>query len=132
MPLVSHPTPSRICARCDDGVTRSLVISHDAIGRERLRCPHCDGVAKPRPAHPDDVRLPQGLVTAQMLPPLAHGQLRCQLCAKGVPFTARFCDECVPRTPSGYRFEPKLCLEPTCRRVFVPSGSRALYCEECA
>jgi hypothetical protein len=89
-------TDSLICARCDG----TMVLTPDAIGRLRKRCPKCDGVAKVR-HHPDQVLVPQTLVpvtlarlTAAALPPIEPGQLRCQRCAKAVDGLARFHDAC--------------------------------------
>jgi DNA-directed RNA polymerase subunit RPC12/RpoP len=89
--IVTRPTASTICARCDGPIT----ITKDAIGRERIRCPKCDGVSRIRP-HVDDVQLPQGLVRANVveLPPLEPGQLRCQVCAGGLNTNDRFHPEC--------------------------------------
>ncbi len=81
---------STVCARCDS----QMVVTRDAIGRERRRCPKCDGVSRIKP-HPDEVLIPQGLVRAHQLPPVAPGQLRCQRCARGVEGQARFCPSCL-------------------------------------
>lgn len=111
-PPVYVPAVSRICAGCDG----PMVISRDACGNERLRCPTCHGVSNIR-AHPDDAMLPQGLVRSDSvrvvrqvvrvevpgqverivaLPPIDAGQLRCQTCAEGVHPTRRFCTDCAP------------------------------------
>lgn len=89
--IVHRPTASTVCARCDG----SMVITRDAIGRERQRCPHCDGVSSVR-VHPDDAQLPQGLVRANVveLPRIEPGQLRCQVCARGLSTNDRFHLEC--------------------------------------
>jgi hypothetical protein len=131
---------SRICARCDG----PMVISHDAIGRERLRCPVCDGVSRIR-HHPDEVLIPQGLVPGRVLPPIRPGQLRCQGCATGVPKNARFCCSCDedrqrqknrdrsrrrPRAEGSRAqivWRPKPCR--TCGALFQPAGPNARYCE---
>lgn len=127
-PALLFAAASEICARCDG----AMVVTEDAIGRKRHRCPRCDGVAEPRPRHPDDARKPQALVPiASPLPPIGPGQLRCQLCACGVPITERFCESCAPRRGAGRHYEPKLCTEPSCGRVFIPSGPRSLYCGTC-
>jgi hypothetical protein len=91
-PIVNRPSLSMVCAGCDG----PMVITKDAIGRDRLRCPTCQGVAKPY-RHPDDAMIPQGLVRANIveLPPIQPGQLRCQVCAKGVSVNARFHRECL-------------------------------------
>jgi hypothetical protein len=83
------------CARCDG----DMVLTPDAIGRLRKRCPRCDGVSRKRVRHPDDPMLPQALVRVQApatLPAIGPGQLRCQRCARGVPVNRRFCDACRP------------------------------------
>lgn len=127
-PELLERAPSTTCARCD----RRMVVTKDAIGRERYRCPHCDGVAQSR-HHPDEVMLPQGLVRASpALPPISPGQLRCQRCAKGVEGDHRFCPGCRPgrgrdHVPRSY--QPKPCAR--CSAVFQPSGPRALFCEAC-
>lgn len=95
------------CAGCDT----PMVITRDAIGRPRKRCPKCDGVSHNR-RHPDEVLLPQGLVRAMpTLPPVLPGQLRCQRCAHGVEGRARFCADCHGKTKlkicsCGTRFRP--------------------------
>jgi hypothetical protein len=112
--VVHSPSSSMICAGCDG----PMVITKDAVGRERVRCPRCQGVAEPR-RNPNDAMVPQGLVKATgeprvirqivrvevpapppepvrivELPPIKRGQLRCQLCAYGVDPASRFCSEC--------------------------------------
>jgi hypothetical protein len=113
--LDPNPAHSMICASCDG----PMVITKDAVGRARLRCPSCQGVAKPY-RHPDDAMLPQGLVpvngapprvirevvrvevpapaiatrTVVELPPLESGHLRCQLCGVGINPHHRFCGDC--------------------------------------
>lgn len=79
------------CATC--GAT--LLITRDAIGRTRTRCPACVGVAKPH-IHPDEVFVSQTITpsAAPLLPPIKKGQLRCQVCAKGVDSKKRFCPPC--------------------------------------
>ena len=73
-----------------------LVVTHDAIGRARYRCPTCEGVAKTSYRHPDDAFMPQGLArVASALPAIRSGQLRCQGCARGVEGLLRFCPSCV-------------------------------------
>lgn len=79
-----------ICAGCSG----AMVLTPDAVGRMRLRCPTCQGVAQVR-RHPDDAMLPQGLVRTAELPLLEPGQLRCQVCAKGLSVNARFHPECL-------------------------------------
>lgn len=123
---------SMVCARCDS----RLVVTRDAIGRERRRCPKCDGVSQIRP-HPDDAMVPQGLVRANLLPPVAAGQLRCQRCACGVEGDRRFCSACsFENRSAGVRaaapnrvYAPKPCAR--CSSVFQPTGPRALFCEAC-
>jgi hypothetical protein len=134
---------SMICARCDG----QMVVTRNAVGVERVRCPRCDGVAKVR-HHPDEVLIPQGLVPASTLPPIAPGQLRCQWCARGVSGNARFCaDACrvarhrqssrrtaarKPRTDGSrahVRWKPKPCEFQGCGAPFQPSGPNSRYCE---
>jgi hypothetical protein len=121
-------TDSLICAGCDG----QMVVTKDAIGRERRRCPKCTGVATVR-RHPDEVLIPQGLVRASLLPPISAGQLRCQLCARGVDPTERFCTPCqqgrrsYARTHSVYAAKP--CHR--CTTLFQPTGPRSLFCEAC-
>lgn len=124
--------PSMVCARCDG----SMVITTDAIGRERRRCPRCDRVAPRVTVHPDEVLVPQTLVrlTASALPPVAPGQLRCQVCAKGVEGRKRFCVACTAAmtrrgTNQARVYQPKACFE--CGEIFQPSGPRSRYCERC-
>lgn len=83
---------SLICAGCDG----QMVITYDALQRPRKRCPNCDGIAAPKPPHPDQVLVPVTLasLTAIALPPVEPRQLRCQRCAKGVEGHARFHTEC--------------------------------------
>jgi hypothetical protein len=114
--LKFDPILSSVCASCDGPMERTK----DAIGRERYRCPKCQGVAKARPRHPDDAMIPQGLVPVAgtpprvlreivrvivpapappaervvELPPIRKGQLRCQLCGEGVDPAVRFCSDC--------------------------------------
>jgi len=108
-PLVHAPIRSMVCAGCSG----PMQITKDACGNERLRCPVCQGVARPH-RHPDDAMLPQGLVRADSvrvvrqivrlpapppervveLPAIQPGQLRCQVCAHGVDGDARFCADC--------------------------------------
>ena len=135
-------------AMCPKGCGSELVMKPDAIGRMRERCPKCDGVSAPRPRHPDDAMIPQGLVhLVNTLPPVAPGQLRCQRCADGVDGRARFCAACIRRAkgtgPRARRFHPprlkgtlqachyqtKVCR--TCGAVFTPTGPRALDCGAC-
>lgn len=106
------------CAGCDG----PMVITHDAIGRPRKRCPKCDGISHNR-RHPDEVLLPQGLVRAHArLPEIAAGQLRCQRCARGVEGRARFCSDCHGKT------KRKLCR---CGATFVPTRRRQFRCDGC-
>jgi hypothetical protein len=123
---------SEICARCDG----PMVAKPDAVGRIRLRCPKCDGVSPPRPRHPDDAMIPQGLVhLVGALPPVAPGQLRCQRCARGVKGDRRFCAQCrrqiISEGAARRTFKPKLCKEPSCRQLFTPTASRNDFCEDC-
>lgn len=134
-PALQFAAVSDVCARCDG----RMVITKDAIGRERHRCPFCDGVAPPRTLHPDEVLVPQTLVRATMLPPVRPGQLRCQVCAKGVEGNGRLCPEHmrvakkragqtrVARGPSLY--PPKPCK--ACSRNFQPTGPNSRYCDPC-
>ncbi len=139
-------TDSLSCARCD----RQMVITKDAVGRPRKRCPWCDGVAAVK-AHPDEVLLPQGLVRVKFaaLPPIEPGQLRCQICAHGVNPRMRFCDGCLRDRNKGswrrsYRrrgeldvvgpakartYKPRACAFPNCGATFLPTGPRGSYCE---
>jgi hypothetical protein len=115
---------SEVCARCDG----QMVTKPDAVGRPRLRCPRCDGVSAPRPRHPDDAMLPQGLVRVRVLPEVRPGQLRCQRCARGVEGTARFCAECrsvKPATGTGHA-----CAR--CGRTIPPRvGRPPKSCDDC-
>jgi hypothetical protein len=141
---------SLICARCDG----TMVLTPDAIGRLRKRCPTCDGVAKVR-HHPDQVLVPVTLasLTAVALPPIEPGQLRCQVCARSVEGDRRFCDGCAKaRNLSSWRrgyhcrttrskaaaptsagitrtYKQKPCVAPECGALFTPTGPRSLYCE---
>lgn len=122
------------CKRCGEYV----VMTPDAIGRLNERCPKCDGVAKPRRAHPDEVLVPQTLVSReQLLPSIEAGQLRCQGCARGVDPAKRFCEACArarePQrgTAAAPKYKPKQCKEPTCHQWFQPTGPRSEYCERC-
>lgn len=174
LPLVPRPGVSTICAGCDG----QMVITHDAVGNERLRCPRCHGVARPR-RHPDDAMLPQGLVRATdapvriirqvvrvevpspperivELPPIRAGQLRCQVCGRGVMNAERFCREpsCIaegqrliealrlvrvervhrrqsskPGERHPRQYASKLCAARGCNELFVPTGPAAKYCE---
>lgn len=143
MTAVSNLVDSMICAGCDG----EMVITPDAIGRPRKRCPKCQGVAEVR-HHPDDVLTPITVVslaklTAAALPPVEPGQLRCQRCAKGVEGDARFHPECQraqraeakerasqkiseARRRTVYKMKP--CKWPGCQVVFKPSGPAAKYC----
>lgn len=115
---------SMICARCDG----PMVITQDALGRPRKRCPRCDGVSRVR-RHPDEVRVPitLGKLTADALPPVAPGQLRCQRCAKGVDGNVRFHPECM----AAYQLAKKQ-RRCSCGALFVrPQGSRADACPAC-
>lgn len=126
-PTFTRVTDSLDCARCDG----RMVITRDALGRERRRCPRCDGVSRVR-VHPDEVLLPQGLVRAQALPSVLPGQLRCQRCARGVDPSERFCVTCKPgrgHSISARVYQPKPCVR--CGEMFQPSGPRALYCTVC-
>ena len=128
--------PSMVCARCDG----AMVITTDAIGRERLRCPRCDGVARRVTVHPDEVLVPQTLVrAASSLPSVRPGQLRCQRCAKGVEGNGRLCPACtaeakkragrtrISRGPAIY--PPKPCRK--CGTAFQPTAPASRYCEAC-
>lgn len=91
--IVPQPAGER-CARCAD---TELVLTPDAVGRLRKRCPKCDGVSLKRVRHPDELMMPQALVQVNerpALPAIAPGQLRCQVCAHGVEGSARFCATC--------------------------------------
>jgi hypothetical protein len=117
-------TESLVCARCDG----DMVITHDAIGRPRRRCPRCDGVAKRTPPHPDDVFMPQGLVRANGLPAIAPGQVRFQRCAHGITASARFCVECVNTRLTAEKTRP--C--PKCGRpTVIRRGRPPKDCEAC-
>jgi phage FluMu protein Com len=107
---------SLICARCDG----TMVLTPDAIGRLRKRCPKCDGVAKVR-HHPDQVLVPVTLakLTADALPPVEPGQLRCQRCAKGVDGNVRFHTECAAAAALEKKQRPCGCGA----RFVRPSGS---------
>jgi hypothetical protein len=115
---------SLICARCDG----AMVLTPDAIGRLRKRCPTCDGVAKVR-HHPDQVLVPQTLVrlTADALPHVEPGQLRCQRCAKGVDGNVRFHTECAAAAALEKKQRPCGCGA----RFVRPSGSHATECPTC-
>lgn len=119
------------CARCHG----PMVITQDAVGRDRKRCPKCDGISRNR-VHPDEVLMPQGLVRKMgggTLPTVAPGQLRCQRCAHGVEGDRRFCEACQRAHRSearrGATYAPKPCA--TCGATFQPTGPRARYCEAC-
>lgn len=139
MTALEQPMQSAQEVLCVCGL--AMVATKDAIGRVRHRCPACDGVAAPRRGSPDDIALmPQGLVALQnMLPAITPGQLRCQGCAKGVEGQARFCARCgkarTVRPPARgtnqqRRYNPKPCAKIGCETLFLPSGPRALFCEE--
>lgn len=120
------------CARCDT----DMVITYDAPRRPRKRCPKCDGVSKKAAPNPDMVLVPVQLVplatVASALPAIEPWQPRCQLCAHGVETTERFCLRCVPKGAIGARaYHPKPSHNPRCRKVFIPNGPRALFCEAC-
>lgn len=114
---------SMICAGCDG----QMVVTKDAIGRDRLRCPKCQGVSRIRP-HPDQVLVPQGLVrAASALPQVEPGQLRCQRCARGVAGRARFCSTCTDT-----RRREKRQVRCACGAVFVRKRrSSARSCPTC-
>lgn len=114
---------SLICARCDG----QMVISYDALQRPRKRCPKCDGVARARPVHPDQVLVPVTLakLTPDALPHVEAGQLRCQRCAKGVEGKARFHPECLAAISLERR--QRRCA---CGAVFVPTAG-AKRCATC-
>jgi hypothetical protein len=115
---------SMICARCDG----TMVLTPDAIGRLRKRCPKCDGVAKVR-HHPDQVYVPQTLarLTADALPHVEPGQLRCQRCAKGVTGSDRFCAPCLAA-----RLREKKQRVCACGALFVRRPrSPATECDAC-
>lgn len=127
--------PSTVCARCDG----QMVVTKDAIGRERYRCPRCDRVTVRR-ADPNEALIPQGLVRADKLLPLVRpGQLRCQRCAKGVEGNGRLCPACQAESKkqAGQTrisrgagvYTPKPCRK--CDTVFQPTGPRSSYCEAC-
>ena len=125
--------PSMVCARCDG----QMVVTKDAIGRERLRCPRCDRVTARR-ADPNEALIPQGLVRADKLLPLVRpGQLRCQVCAHGVEGNGRLCPACTAaakkragetRVARGV-YAPKPCTR--CGQTFQPTGPRSAYCDPC-
>jgi hypothetical protein len=113
------------CASCGT----EMVITLDALQRERKRCLKCDGVAAPRPPHPDQVLVPitLGKLTADALPPVEPGQLRCQLCANGVDGNLRFHPECAAARQRAMR--QRRC---SCGAVYVrKSRSRARSCPSC-
>lgn len=116
---------SLICARCDG----RMVITKDALQRDRKRCPRCDGVAAPRTPHPDEVKRPLTLaaLTAMALPPVEPGQLRCQRCARGVDGDARFCERCEYARELEQRGRP--C--PDCGNLFLPTVSSPRRCVPC-
>lgn len=118
-------TDSMICARCDG----PMVITHDALQRPRKRCPRCDGTAAPKPPHPDQVLVPLtlGKLTADALPPVEPGQLRCQRCAKGVEGDARFHPECAAAIALEKKQRVCIC---GARFVLAPR-SRATECSRC-
>lgn len=114
-----------------------MVAGNDAIGRVRHRCPVRDGVAPPRRRSPDDIALmPQGLVRIAALPPIQPGQLRCQVCAKGVDGDARFCASCeAARTEDERSRQRRLAAEHRCLRcmeVIPPkTGRPQKICDGC-
>jgi hypothetical protein len=130
-PALAFAAQSDVCARCDG----RMLITKDALSRERRRCPTCDGVAAPKRVHPDQVFIPQTLIRASdLLPAIEPGQLRCQRCASGVHGRERFCPRCQPPKRSArrqdgqpYQYRPKACLE--CGAMFQPTGPRSRYCE---
>lgn len=101
-----------------------IVFTPDAIGRMRERCPKCDGVAKSPTLRPGEVRRPQ-----HGLPMIKPGQLRCQVCARGVMKTARFCVDCQPATTLEAKstFGVKHCLR--CAEPFQATGPNSKYCK---
>jgi hypothetical protein len=126
--------PSMVCARCDG----EMVVTKNAVGVERFRCPRCDGVARRVTHHPDDALVPQTLVRADKLLPLVRpGQLRCQVCAHGVEGNGRLCPACTAaakkragetRVARGV-YAPKPCTR--CGQTFQPTGPRSAYCDPC-
>jgi hypothetical protein len=123
--LLESAAESMICARCDGPMT----ITHDALRRPRKRCERCDGVAAPRPPHPDEVLRPVTLasLTAAALPPVEPGQLRCQRCAKGVVGDVRFHPECLRARAREKRQRRCSCGAPFVRR----HGSSSDACPAC-
>lgn len=123
--LLESAAESMICARCDGPMT----ITHDALRRPRKRCERCDGVAAPRPPHPDEVLRPVTLasLTAAALPPVEPGQLRCQRCAKGVLGDVRFHPECLRARAREKRQRRCSCGAPFVRR----HGSSSDACPAC-
>jgi hypothetical protein len=115
-----------------------MEITKDALGRDRKRCPRCDGVARHVTVHPDDAQIPQGLVRAMpALPPVEPGQLRCQVCAKGVVGNVRFHPECgrrrkldQMRESRGRHWAPRTCRK--CGRAMPKKvGRPRKFCEAC-
>ena len=114
-----------LAERCADCDTR-LVITYDALQRPRKRCPKCQGVSHVKP-HPDEVLVPVTLqrLTASALPPVAPGQLRCQVCAKGLEGRGRFHPEC-----QAARQRERRRRRCACGAMFVPRGG-AKQCADC-
>lgn len=136
-PIIARHSLSMVCAGCDGPMT----ITKDAVGRERWRCKQCQGVSTIKP-HPDDAQLPQGLVRANVveLPRIDAGQLRCQVCAKGLRVNDRFHPErrgvglslvqAMRLERNGPRiYAARHCAVPRCGALFTPTGPAAKYCE---
>lgn len=127
--------PSMVCARCHG----QMVITKDALQRERFRCPRCDGIARHVRVHPDEVLVPVALTaSSQLLPPIEPGQLRCQVCARGVTGTERMHPECARARKLGQmtdsrarRWAPRTCQK--CGGALPKKvGRPRKFCERCA
>jgi hypothetical protein len=126
------PKPSTEIPYCSRGCGTAVELTPDAIGRLRERCPKCDGIARPPVLRPGEVRrtqeielgAPSGRRSIALspgvyrLPDIDPGQLRCQVCARGVTGNRRICEPCVAdrRTAAAAarpkaEKPPKLCKE---------------------
>jgi hypothetical protein len=89
------PPPFKIIGWADaHDCGRRQVLESDGNGRTRVRCYPClEGVTRNQ----------KQAAPQQLLPPVAPGQLRCQVCASGVENSkARFCAQCIPARRAGW------------------------------
>jgi hypothetical protein len=94
---LGEPSRERVECRCGEG--HAAVPEFDAIGNLVFRCPVRRPKRAGRTVHPEHTLVPvrlmrQSEALAMQLPPVAPGQLRCQLCAHGVDGKARLCRTC--------------------------------------